>query len=135
MAWLAISRISFSWAARRTAAAATSSTFVSWIWLIIKGASTSAWNPPPLRIIFAAFDAAATTLGSSTTIGTTRSCPFTRTLSATPKGSAYVPRTFSTTLSAVSASRPPPSSARSTSAGATPLVSATRARRSCTVTL
>ena len=41
-------------------------------------------DPPPCRIIFAAFDAAATTLGSSTTMGTTWSWPLTRTFSATP---------------------------------------------------
>ena len=34
----------------------------------------------------AAFDAAATTLGSSTAMGARRSTPFTRTLSATPNG-------------------------------------------------
>ena len=44
---------------------------MSWTWLIMIGASTSAEKPPPARTIFAAFDAAATTLGSSTTIGTT----------------------------------------------------------------
>jgi hypothetical protein len=35
------------------------------------GASVSAVKPPPLRTILAALDAAATTLGSSTTIGAT----------------------------------------------------------------
>ncbi len=50
-------------------AAAVSVTWVSWIWLIISGASISAVKPPPARTIFAAFEAAATTLGSSTTIG------------------------------------------------------------------
>ena len=48
------------------------------------GGSASAVKSPPSRTILAALDAAATTLGSSMTMGTTWSLPLTRTLSATP---------------------------------------------------
>ena len=65
---------------------AASRTSRTWICAIISGGSTSATKPPPARTILAAFDAAATTLGSSMTIGTTWSWPLTRTLSATPNG-------------------------------------------------
>jgi hypothetical protein len=53
---------------------------------IISDSTTLARKPPPFLTMRAAFEAAAITLGSSTTIGTSRSTPFTLTLSATPNG-------------------------------------------------
>ncbi len=67
-------------------AAATSGTSNSWTWLVIRSSIISAWKPPLTRTMRAALLAAAITLGSSTTIGTRRSVPLTRTLSATPNG-------------------------------------------------
>jgi hypothetical protein len=90
----------------------------------------SAKNPPLGRAMRAAFDAAATTLGSSTAMGARRSLPFTRTLSAMPNGKLYVPTTFSTSLSARSESSPPPASAAESASSSTPARSHNRARRS-----
>ena len=57
-------------AVRRSAAPAGSGTWTSWIWPIIAPASASATKPPPARATRAAFEAAAITDGSSTTMGT-----------------------------------------------------------------
>ena len=81
----------------------------TWIWPIMSGSVVSAWNPPPARAKRAAKLAPATTDGSSTTMGTRTSLPFTRKLVAMPKGSANVPTAFPTILSA-SARLMPPSS-------------------------
>jgi hypothetical protein len=52
------------------APAPSSGTSKSCTWQVMIEGSTSATKPPPARTILAAFDAAAMTLGSSTTIGT-----------------------------------------------------------------
>ncbi len=53
----------------RRRAATGSATSRIWTCPIITGAVDCAWNPPAARATFAAFDAAATTLGSSIAIG------------------------------------------------------------------
>ena len=97
-------------ACRRAADASGSATSTISICAVMTGSSASATKPPPSRTMRAAFDAAAITDGSSTAIGTSTSRPLTRKLSPTPSGSAYTPTAFSTILSAVAVSRPPPSS-------------------------
>ena len=52
------------------------------------GGSQVAMKPPRSRTISAALDAAATTEGSSTTMGTNTSRPLTTKFIATPKGRA-----------------------------------------------
>ena len=59
---------------------------VTWIWPIITGGDTTAWKPRG-RTMRAAFDAAATTDGSSIAIGTSVSTPSTVKLTATANGS------------------------------------------------
>ena len=69
------------------AAASTSAMSVTWICPIITGADTTVWNPAG-RTMRAAFDAAATIDGSSTTIGTSASRPSIVKFTATANGSA-----------------------------------------------
>ena len=95
--------------------------------------SASATKPPPARATRAAFDAAAITDGSSTTIGITWSRPFTWKLSATPNGSANVPTAFSTIMSATSSGSASGAVSASTSAGPSPSASASFCRRSSTL--
>ena len=73
----------------------------------ISGAVLEVSKPPHARTSFAMYDAAATTEGSSTTIGTSTSRPLTTKFAATPIGSSKVPITFSIMPSAsASASAP-----------------------------
>jgi hypothetical protein len=53
------------------AAAPTSGTSSNCTWAVITAGVASAWKPPAARTIRAALLAAATTLGSSTAMGTT----------------------------------------------------------------
>jgi hypothetical protein len=96
-------------------------------------ASASATNPPPPRATSAAFDAAAMTDGSSTTIGTMMSRPFTRKLRPTPNGSANVPTAFSTMMSATSSGSASAASSTARSSGERPKASDSFCRRSSTV--
>ncbi len=125
-----ISSSSAEAASSRRMAAPGSGTSKTCTWLVISSSIISAQNPPPARTMRAALDAAAITLGSSTTIGTSRSWPLTCTFSAMPKGRLYTPSTFSTTLSAVSGSSPPRSTTSRMCWSFTPARSATRRRRS-----
>jgi hypothetical protein len=120
---------------RASAPASTSATWVSWIWPIIIGSDTTAWKPAG-RAIRAAFEAAATIDGSSTTIGMKVSMPSTQKFTATANGSAYVPTTFSIMPSATSRGRAPGSTAANTSgllaspSRESPAASRSRRRRS-----
>src|SRR3989337_2006598 len=71
-----------------------SGTPTSWICPIMIGPLVDAMKPPFARAIFAAFDAAATTLGSSIAIGMRQSLPFTRKFTAIPQGVGVPPRAF-----------------------------------------
>jgi hypothetical protein len=106
---------------------------VSWIWPVTIGGATCAVKPPEARTMRAAFEAAATTDGSSTTMGTSASMPSIVKLVATANGSAWRPSTFSIMLAASSSPSPP--SSCSSSASSMPEASATRRRRSATVSV
>ena len=116
----------------RSAAAAASGTSTSWICPIIVPGSASATKPPAARATSAALEAAAITEGSSTTMGITCSRPFTRKLSATPKGSAKVPSAFSTIVSATSSGSAWSAPSVSRSAGERSSAPASFRRRSST---
>ncbi len=90
---------------------------VSWTWAIIHGGSEWAVKPPPLRIIFAALEAAATTDASSTHIGTSTSWPLIWKLVAIASGRSRVPTTFSIMSLARWTSRPPTSRLATRAAG------------------
>ena len=68
----------------------------------MQGGSLLATKPPPARASRAALLAAAMTEGSSVTMGTRTSRPFTMKLSATPSGSAWTAIVFSVMRAAVS---------------------------------
>ena len=78
--------------------------FTIWIWPIRIGSVASALNPPQARISLQAEPSAATTDGSSTTIGTMYCWSLTTRFMPSPSGMPMTPTTFSIILSAESRS-------------------------------
>ena len=98
-------------------------------WARISGRVLEVSKPPFSRASLAMNEAAATTDGSSTAIGTSTSRPLTWKLPATPSGSSKAPMTFSIMPSARSRPSAPGSASCWRSSGVRPAASAMAARR------